>query len=158
MSVSIEADTTSGAPSSTLRSDGRVAWWARRIVDAALGFVLVRSALAHLADPYFFLSSVYDYQLTGVQIGEAVALLLPHMELAVGSCLVLGVWRRAAVLVAAAMFITFLALQVSAWSRGLSISCGCFGASGSEQIGLESLFFVGVLAFAAGASAFAHKQ
>jgi len=123
------------------------------LIGAALGFVLLRSALAHLANPYFFLSSVCDYRLSGLRVSEAVALFLPHLELVVGACLIMGIWRRAAMLIAAPMFLGFFVVQSSAWLRGLSISCGCFGASGSEQIGIESLSYVAVLAMVAGASA-----
>jgi hypothetical protein len=141
-----------------LVSDGPLAWWIHRLIGLMLGFVLVRSALAHLANPYFFLSSVYDYQLAGLHVGEAVALFLPHLEIVVGVCLIIGVWRHASMSLAAAMFCLFLIVQATAWLRGLSISCGCFGASGSEQISAGTLAYVGILAVAALGSALAFRK
>jgi len=128
------------------------------LIAIALGFVFLRSALAHLANPYFFLSSVYDYQLGGPRMGEAVALVLPHLELVVGVCMIVGLWPRACLSLAAGMFWLFLLIQVIAWMRGLSISCGCFGASGSETIGFRSMAFVGAIALTATAGAFAARR
>ncbi|MBI3839338.1 MAG: hypothetical protein HY288_15575 [Planctomycetia bacterium] len=41
----------------------------------------------------------------------------------------------------------FVAVQTIAWARGLDISCGCFGATGSEKIGLTTIGLGIALAF-----------
>ena len=138
MSVSTEAGTLNGtcAPSRRSRSAPAIGTG----MSLLLGMILAYSALLHLANPYFFLTSVYDYKLTGVWIGEVVAALLPHIELAVGLCLIVGCWRRQALLIAAVLFVMFVSVQLIAWSWGLQISCGCFGPSGSEPIGFRTIF------------------
>ncbi|MBI3839337.1 MAG: hypothetical protein HY288_15570 [Planctomycetia bacterium] len=54
------------------------------------GYVLATSSLAHLSNPYFFLSSIYDYRLLGIRSGELVAIVLPHVELGIAICVLIG--------------------------------------------------------------------
>jgi uncharacterized membrane protein YphA (DoxX/SURF4 family) len=57
-----------------------------------------------------------------------VGLTLPWVELAAGLLLVLGLFRRAAALVAAVMLAGFILLVAVTMVRGLDLSCGCFGS------------------------------
>lgn len=122
-----------GAPRPTLR------WSALTGIEVVICFVLLRSALAHLVNPYFFLSSIYEYDVATIGVGEAVALVLPHLQLVVAICLLLSLWEQSALFVAASMLTAFAMLQGIAHVRGLEISCGCFGATGSEAIGLGTI-------------------
>jgi putative oxidoreductase len=132
MSASTEAVIESGPRRQSVKS---ALGFLCRVIDLGIGFVLLRAALAHLGNPYFFLSSIYDYQLLPPRAGEVVAVVLPHIELTVAVCLVLGWWRHAAALVAGFMLFGFSAIQSVAWARGLEISCGCFGPSSTETVG-----------------------
>lgn len=52
---------------------------------------------------------------------------IPIAELLVGVALVLGLWTRAAALVYVLLLAAFTAGVMSVISRGLNITCGCFG-------------------------------
>lgn len=109
------------------------------LVTFALAGLLVRSAVAHLNNPYFFLSTVLRYQLTGPLVGQAVAVLLPFLQLTIAACLVLRVWVGSALAWTVGLSLLFLFAQGSALVRGLKIGCGCFGAAGDTPIGAASL-------------------
>jgi uncharacterized membrane protein YphA (DoxX/SURF4 family) len=47
--------------------------------------------------------------------------------LAIGGALLLGRATAGAAAICAALMLVFIAALASAWSRGLDISCGCFG-------------------------------
>jgi uncharacterized membrane protein YphA (DoxX/SURF4 family) len=78
---------------------------------------------------------------------------LPVLEVAVGLMLVLGVHVRLAAVVSAGLLVMFMVGVGSAWARGLTIDCGCFGgggtvAAGETRYGSEVARDVGLLAVA----------
>jgi uncharacterized membrane protein YphA (DoxX/SURF4 family) len=52
---------------------------------------------------------------------------LPILEILLGGCLLLGLVTRVAAVVSAVLLAAFVVGIGSAWARGLSIECGCFG-------------------------------
>jgi len=58
-----------------------------------------------------------------------MALLLPFLEVLLGGYLVIGLYARLAGWIAAIQLLIFTAAIVAAVSRGMVISCGCFGPS-----------------------------
>ena len=53
------------------------------------------------------------------------------VEIAVGLLLVLGLFTRPAAVVGGLLMVAFLIGIISAWARGLTIDCGCFGGGGT---------------------------
>lgn len=123
-------------------------FFAERANGIALAFVLIRSAAAHLGQPYYFLSTIYSYQIVGPEVGQLAAATLPAIQIAVAASLVLGWFRRGGYVVAVLLFLSFFAAQYYALDRGLNISCGCFGAGSSLLIGVETLALAGGCAVA----------
>ena len=60
---------------------------------------------------------------------------LPLFELALAVALLLGVATRSRAIVAGALMTAFVIGVASAWARGLSIDCGCFGGGGEVADG-----------------------
>jgi Methylamine utilisation protein MauE len=56
---------------------------------------------------------------------NAVAHILPFVELFLGLWLISGIWRRYSSLVACLAFVSFMIAIFSAYERGLKIDCGC---------------------------------
>jgi hypothetical protein len=110
-----------------------------------LAIAWLRSSSAHLANPYFFLSSVYRYELVGPTMGRVIAMILPFLQLFLAICLIGRMFVGGALLLSTLLFATFLTVQISAISRGLKIACGCFGAISSDQIGTASILMVSTL-------------
>jgi uncharacterized membrane protein YphA (DoxX/SURF4 family) len=108
-------------------------------VRLGLGCLFLYSSLPKIRHPYDFLSSVYNYELVGPKVGVLAAMVLPWLELLVGICLVGGIFVSGALLVSMAMAGMFTFVITSALYRGLNISCGCFSASSTEQIGYATL-------------------
>lgn len=81
-------------------------------------------------------SSVYAtraYQLLPFELTAPVGYGLPLIEVAAGLLLVLGVFTRWSALVGSLLMVAFLVAIGSAWARGLSIDCGCFGGGGEIE-------------------------
>ena len=66
--------------------------------------------------------------------------------------------RKDALGCAAATFLVFGVVQTITYSRGLNISCGCFGSHEDNPIGPWSIFFVSVCFVAATATWFQTKR
>lgn len=98
--------------------------------------------------------AVNAYQLLPYDTAVVVGAALPFVELALGVLLLLGLATRLSAAVSAALLVVFVAGITSAWSRGLSIDCGCFGSGGqlaageSPNYGPEILRDLGFLALA----------
>jgi uncharacterized membrane protein YphA (DoxX/SURF4 family) len=95
-----------------------------------LGGVLLAAGLLKVTDPTGSIQSVVAYQLVDYQVAEMIGLMLPVLEIAVGLLLILGLLTRASAAIGALLMIVFIAGIASAWARGLSIDCGCFGTGG----------------------------
>lgn len=90
-----------------------------------LGGVLLWSSIPKLQNPYDFLSSVYDYELVGSQVGLALAVILPWLELILGICLIAGVLELGAFTLSTCLFLVFALARASVVMRGVKIPCGC---------------------------------
>jgi len=109
--------------------------WFIRLGSLLLAGVFLFAAVPKIVDPADFVKAIRNYRLS---IGgrqpwwgwHAVALWLPWLEVLVGLCLLTGLWRRAALRIAAGLLLFFTGLGVYAIVTGLDISCGCFGKSG----------------------------
>jgi len=100
------------------------------VARLALGAVLLVAGYLKLVDLDGSVRSVVAYDLFDYEIAKFIGLTLPVVEVAVGALLVLGLFTRAAGLVGASLMVVFIAGVASAWARGLSIDCGCFGTGG----------------------------
>jgi uncharacterized membrane protein YphA (DoxX/SURF4 family) len=92
-----------------------------------VGGVWVVAGALKLQDPAESVRAVRAYQLLPEGIVPVVGHGLPVLEILVGVCLLLGLLTRVAATVSALLLIAFLIGISSAWARGLSIECGCFG-------------------------------
>lgn len=129
-------------PSNWNRVAGEFIWISRLIV----GGVFVWSGSAHLANPYYFLSTIYQYELTSATTGALIASYLPFLELVLATCLLSGTCPRPTWLVTSLLLMSFVGVQGSALARGLMISCGCFGPEINRPIDALSISFTSALA------------
>ena len=118
---------------------------ASSIIRIAIGCMFIYSSLPKIRHPYDFLSSVYSYELVGPKLGMFVAMTLPWLEVIVGVCLVGGVFVSGALLASAAMAAMFTFVLGSAMYHSLNITCGCFGASSTEIVGISTLLRAAII-------------
>ena len=103
--------------------------WLTVRVQIALGALFVIAALPKIADPPSFAHMIYNYRIVPAQLINLMALTMPWVELIAGLALMLGVWRRAALLLIAAMLVVFIVAIGINLGRGNAIDCGCFNVA-----------------------------
>jgi uncharacterized membrane protein YphA (DoxX/SURF4 family) len=90
-----------------------------------------------------FAMGVDSYQMLPTWAVSPFAHLLPPLELVLGLWLLSGIGLRFSSLLSTLAVCGFIIAMVSAYRRGLTISCGCFGPG--EQIGPKTLIRDGLL-------------
>ena len=84
-----------------------------------------------LTDPEGTVRSVRAFRLLPESVAPAFGYALPAVELALAGLLLVGLVTRVAAAGAALLLVMFMVGIAAAWARGLSIDCGCFGATGA---------------------------
>ena len=121
------------------------------IVRVALGLLFVVAGalkLGHASDLAATITA-FGLGLPGTLVA-IVAVALPPFELLLGIYLIGGWLLPVTSLVAAALLAVFIAVVASVVARGLSVSCGCFGAADSAPatwwtVGRDALFLIPTL-------------
>ena len=93
-----------------------------------------------------FTHDVANYQLVKAPWDAVAAYTVPWLELVGGVCLVLGIFRRGAILVIAGFVGVFSVSVGWAWAKGLDISCGCHGGDAPIQYWSKAKEFTGYFA------------
>ena len=96
-----------------------------------LGGVLIVAGALKVGHLETSARAVRAYQLLPYDVAGWVGYGLPVLELAIGALLVLGLFTRTAAAVGGLLMVVFIGGIASAWARGLSIDCGCFGEGGT---------------------------
>jgi len=109
--------------------------WLGAAVRLVLAGVWVVAGSLKLPDPAAAERAVRAYQLAPEWLVPALAFGLPVLEIAVGALLLLGAFVRPAAVLSAVLLVGFTAAVTSAWARGLTIDCGCFGGGGQVDAG-----------------------
>ncbi len=110
-----------------------IADWVGLLARLVLGGVLIVAGSLKVGRPLVSARAVQAYQIFPFEIAAYIGYALPVLEIAIGILLVLGLFTRVAAIIATVLMVAFIIGIISAWSRGLSIDCGCFGGGG--QIG-----------------------
>lgn len=128
-----------------------VADWVGTLARLILGGVFIVAGALKVPDINASVRAVQAYELLPNDIARVVGYGLPFLEIALGLLLVLGLLTRAAAITAGVLLVAFIIGVGSAWARGLSIDCGCFGGGGSvtpdktrylQEIGRDVLLLV----------------
>jgi uncharacterized membrane protein YphA (DoxX/SURF4 family) len=120
------------ASGGTLRKavDGPAAEWVGLVVRLGLALVWGWAGLAKISDPAEAAQAVRAYEILPESLVKPVGYGLPFLELALALLLVLGLGTRIVAVISAVLLLTFMTGIASAWIRGISIDCGCFGGGG----------------------------
>jgi uncharacterized membrane protein YphA (DoxX/SURF4 family) len=103
------------------------------VARLALAGVWAWAGWAKIADPDAATRAVRAYDLFPEILVKPIAWGLPFVELALALLLLVGLACRPSAWVSAVLFVAFIAMIGSAWARGLSIDCGCFGGGGASS-------------------------
>ena len=99
--------------------------WLARL---ALAAVFLAACIAKIRDPETFALSVHRYRLLPGGMVNALAILLPWLELTTGIAILLPLsrWRAAGALLLFLMLAVFTGAISLNLARGIEASCGCF--------------------------------
>lgn len=89
--------------------------------------------------------AVQAYKLLPTGLASVVGYGLPPLEIAVGLLLLAGLFTRYAAAVSGLLQLAFIIGISSAWARGMSIDCGCFGNGGELAAGQSPNYFWEIL-------------
>jgi uncharacterized membrane protein YphA (DoxX/SURF4 family) len=74
--------------------------------------------------------SVRAYELLPIGIANFLGIVLPFVEIVLGLLLIIGAFTRYMAILGGSIMFIFIIAIASAWVRGLTIDCGCFGGGG----------------------------
>jgi putative oxidoreductase len=116
-------------PASPVGRAGLIRWvgWGARITLAGL---FLWAGIRKVMEPELFLQDIESYELLPYRWAWLTSIWLPFLEITAGAALLTTRrWAQAGAVIIGGMLLVFLVAIISAWARGLSLSCGCFGAS-----------------------------
>lgn len=100
-----------------------------------LGLIFIYSAAGKLFNPEDFAKAILRYDFLPVYFVNLMAIILPWLEFIFGLLLVIGIFRKAASVLAGISLVIFLIALISALARGLDINCGCFSLEETSSKG-----------------------
>ncbi|WP_232778484.1 MauE/DoxX family redox-associated membrane protein [Carbonactinospora thermoautotrophica] len=109
--------------------------WISTLVRVALAGIFGAAGLLKIGDPNGSVRAVQAYQLFPNNVAQLIGYALPFLEIALALVLLVGLATRFAAVVGGLLLLAFIGGVASAWARGLSIDCGCFGGGGQVAPG-----------------------
>lgn len=116
-----------------LEKMGKVKYISFLLARIILAGVFVYASIHKIAYPDEFYGAIMNYQILPQYGAYALAYLLPMLEMFAGLALLSGKFLPTSLLMIYGMLLIFIAAIISAWLRGLDISCGCFGEGNSGE-------------------------
>jgi len=102
--------------------------WIVFFASLTFGALFLWSGIAKVKDPLSFADAVRNFRIVDDPIAPALALLIPWIEIFAGIAVMWDRMRQGAAALLTLMLLGFTLGIVTAWVRGLDISCGCFGS------------------------------
>lgn len=126
------SDTATTSPGTALawHRDERITRWIGLIARLILGGVLFVAGALKIGTPLASARAVQAYQIFPFDVAAVIGYALPVVEVVLGLLLILGLFTRISAVLGTLIMVAFIAGIASAWVRGLSIDCGCFGGGG----------------------------
>jgi len=98
-----------------------------RIVDFIIAAIFIYAGVLKALDPVQLAHDIDHYKILPWIVGVGLAFYLPWLEIFCGLALVFRLFYRGALSILTALVVVFLVATIAAKSRGLDITCGCFG-------------------------------
>jgi len=109
--------------------------WIGLFARLILGGVLFIAGYLKVSAPDKSQMAVRAYEMLPISVANALGLILPFAEVAIGALLILGSLTRAMAAFGGFTMVIFIIAISQAWARGLNIDCGCFGGGGAVEPG-----------------------
>jgi len=98
-----------------------------RILDLIVGGIFVYAGAIKALDPVQFANNIDNYKTLPWFISVRLAFYLPWLEMLCGLALIFRFLYRGGLSIVGALTLIFIGATVAAKTRGLDITCGCFG-------------------------------
>jgi len=121
-----------------LNGTSRSEWLTVRVQFVLAAFFVV-AGISKIADPPGFTHEIHNYKMVPGALVNAMALILPWIEVVTGVALFLGIARRTAAKVLGILLLVFIAALGVNLARGHPVDCGCFGTSTVQKTDAERL-------------------
>jgi len=99
-----------------------------------LGGIFIYASFDKILHPAAFAKGVYSYQILPDGFINLTAIVLPWLELVLGSFLIIGFWLPGTVVMSNLLLMTFTGALLFNMARGLDIDCGCFSTTADSAI------------------------
>jgi len=113
----------------------RYSAWISLVGRLVLGGTLFYAGALKVTHPYTSTAAVRAYRLLPNNVANAIGYALPWIEIGIALALILGLGVRICSIISVILFMAFVGGIGSAWARGLTIDCGCFGGGGQVAAG-----------------------
>ncbi len=113
-----------------MRKSSSAREWVSLLARLLLGGVLLAAGGLKVGALGESVVAVRAYLILPYELTELVGYALPLAEIALGLALITGTFTRVSGALGALLMLVFAAGIASAWARGLSLDCGCFGGGG----------------------------
>lgn len=100
--------------------------WILRVAVAAL---FIYAGALKLMNPALFYRDILNYQIAPEFFAYISAYFLPPFEILAGAAVLFNASLKTALVAVSAMLAVFIIALASTITRGLDISCGCFGSA-----------------------------
>ena len=98
-----------------------------RVIAIIIGLIFIYAGAVKVIDPVEFARDIDNYKMLPWQMSVGLALYLPWLEILCGIGLITRILFRGSVLIVTLLMALFIVATIIARTRGLDISCGCFG-------------------------------
>ena len=98
-----------------------------RIVDLIVGGIFIYAGVLKVLDPVQFANDIDNYKTLPWFVSVRLALYLPWLEILCGLAVIFQFLYRGGLSILTALLAVFIGATVVAKTRGLDITCGCFG-------------------------------
>lgn len=109
--------------------------WVSLVGRLVLGGTLLIAGVLKVSHPYTSTAAVRAYRLLPNSLANLIGYILPWVEIGLALALILGLGIRFSAAFAGVLMMVFIIGVGSAWARGLTIDCGCFGGGGQVAAG-----------------------
>lgn len=100
--------------------------WIVRILEIVLGLLFIYAGAVKVIPTEEFAAIIDNYNILPTFLINGVALFLPWLEVVVGICLLVGLFRRGSAFILLLLMAVFIVAQAYVVVNGLDVACGCF--------------------------------
>ena len=111
-----------------------------------LGIIFIYASYDKILDPAGFSKNIHNFHVTPISIENIIALVLPWIELIIGTFLIFGLFLDGTINITISLLIFFIIILSQAVFRGIDVHCGCFKTeadAGTTDLRLELIKRIG---------------